>query len=96
MIDFSFISNKDISVIEINEAMRQNSKDNYKGIVEIAEDELVSTDFNHTTASAIFDIGETKVINKNFGRVVAWYDNEWAFSCRMLEVANLMAKGFKV
>ena len=96
MIDFSFISNKDISVTEINEAMRQNSKDNYKGIVDIAEDELVSIDFNHTTASAIFDIGETKVINKNFGRVVAWYDNEWAFSCRMLEVANLMAKGFRV
>ena len=92
MIDLSFISNKDISSIEINEIMRQNSKGNYKGIVEIAEDELVSTDFNHTTASAILDVGETKVINKNFCRVVAWYDNEWAFSCRMLEIANLMAK----
>ena len=92
MIDLSFISNKDISSIEINEIMRQNSKGNYKGIVEVAEDELVSTDFNHTTASAIFDVGETKVVNKNFCRVVAWYDNEWAFSCRMLEVANLMAK----
>jgi glyceraldehyde 3-phosphate dehydrogenase len=96
MIDFSFISNKDISVTEINEAMKQNSKDNYKGIVEVVEDELVSTDFNHTTASAIFDIGETKVIDKNFGRIVAWYDNEWAFSCRMLEIANLMAKGFRI
>ena len=92
MIDLSFISNKDVSSIEINEIMRQNSKRNYKGIVEVAEDELVSTDFNHTAASAIFDVGETKVINKNFCRVVAWYDNEWAFSCRMLEVANLMAK----
>jgi len=92
MIDLSFVSNKDISSIEINEIMRQNSKGNYKGIVEVAEDELVSTDFNHTTASAIFDVGETKVVNKNFCRVVAWYDNEWAFSCRMLEVANLMAK----
>jgi glyceraldehyde 3-phosphate dehydrogenase len=92
MIDLSFISNKDISSIEINEIMRQNSKGSYKGIVEIAEDELVSTDFNHTTASAILDVGETKVINKNFCRVVAWYDNEWAFSCRMLEIANLMAK----
>ena len=92
MIDLSFISNKDISSIEINEIMRQNSKGNYKGIVEVAEDELVSIDFNHTTASAIFDVGETKVINKNFCRVVAWYDNEWAFSCRMLEIANLMAK----
>ncbi len=92
MIDLSFISNKDTSSIEINEIMRQNSKGNYKGIVEVAEDELVSIDFNHTTASAIFDVGETKVINKNFCRVVAWYDNEWAFSCRMLEIANLMAK----
>ncbi|MFK7761536.1 MAG: type I glyceraldehyde-3-phosphate dehydrogenase [Candidatus Midichloriaceae bacterium] len=92
MIDLSFISNKDISSIEINEIMRQNSKGNYRGIVEVAEDELVSIDFNHTTASAIFDVSETKVINKNFCRVVAWYDNEWAFSCRMLEIANLMAK----
>lgn len=92
MIDLSFISNKDISSIEINEIMRQNSKGNYSGIVEVAEDELVSIDFNHTTASAIFDVSETKVINKNFCRVVAWYDNEWAFSCRMLEIANLMGK----
>lgn len=92
MIDLSFISNKDISSIEINEIMRQNSKGNYRGIVGVAEDELVSIDFNHTTASAIFDVSETKVINKNFCRVVAWYDNEWAFSCRMLEIANLMAK----
>ena len=92
MIDLSFISNKDISSIEINEIMRQNSKGNYRGIVGVAEDELVSIDFNHTTASAIFDVSETKVINENFCRVVAWYDNEWAFSCRMLEIANLMAK----
>ena len=92
MIDLSFISNKDTSSIEINEIMRQNSKGNYRGIVGVAEDELVSIDFNHTTASAIFDVSETKVINKNFCRVVAWYDNEWAFSCRMLEIANLMAK----
>lgn len=90
MIDLSFVSNKDVSSIEINEIMRENSKGNYKGIIEIIEDQLVSTDFNHTTASAIFDIMETKVINHNFCRVVAWYDNEWAFSCRMLEVANLM------
>jgi glyceraldehyde 3-phosphate dehydrogenase len=92
MIDLSFYSNKETSSDEINNIIKQEAAENYKGIVEIADEQLVSIDFNHTTASAIFDINETKVVNKRFCRVVAWYDNEWAFSCRMLEIANLMAQ----
>lgn len=92
MIDLSFYSNKETSSDEINHIIKQEAAENYKGIVEIADEPLVSVDFNHTTASAIFDINETKVVNKRFCRVVAWYDNEWAFSCRMLEIANLMAQ----
>ncbi len=92
MIDLSFYSSKETSTDEINNIMKQEVATHYKGIVEIVEEPLVSIDFNHTIASAIFDITETKVINKRFCRVVAWYDNEWAFSCRMLETASLMAK----
>ena len=92
MIDFAFLSLKDTNSIQINNLIKYYSKEYYSGIVEFVEDQLVSVDFNHTTASAIFDINETKVMNNNFCRVVAWYDNEWAFSCRMLEVANLLGK----
>ena len=92
MIDLAFYSNKETSADEINQVIRQEIAMHYKGIVEIVEEPLVSVDFNHSTASAIFDMIETKVINKKFCRVVAWYDNEWAFSCRMLDIANLMVK----
>ena len=92
MIDFSFISNKESSDKEINDIVKKNAYSNYKNIVDIVEEKLVSIDFNHSTNSAIFDINETKVVNKNFCRIVSWYDNEWAFSCRMLDVANFIIK----
>lgn len=91
MIDLSFYANRETSSDEINQIIAQEAITYYKGIVDIVKEPLVSVDFNHTTASAIFDITETKVINKRFCRVVAWYDNEWAFSCRMLDIANLIA-----
>jgi len=91
MIDFSFNSNKNTSKDEINSIVR-NAKKNYQDVVDITEEKLVSIDFNHTTQSAIFDLNETRVINGNFCRVVAWYDNEWAFSCRVLDVANFIVK----
>ena len=92
MIDLSFYSNKETSANEINQMVKQKVAAHYKGIVDTVEEPLVSIDFNHSTASAIFDVTETKVVNKKFCRVVAWYDNEWAFSCRMLDIANLIAK----
>lgn len=91
MIDLTFTSVQNVSVDNINNLIRENAKTNYKEIISVNENYLVSTDFNHTTYSAIIDSNETRVVNKNFGRIAAWYDNEWAFSCRMLEVASLMA-----
>lgn len=87
MIDLSFIANKDTSIEEINELISQNTND----VLAMAEARLVSTDFNHNSHSSIFDPFETKVVNKRFCRVVAWYDNEWGFSVRMLDVAKLFA-----
>ena len=91
MIDFTFISGKNTSPLEINNIFKRITANDYKGIVTIVQGKMVSIDFNHMSESAIVDANETKVVNKNFCRIVAWYDNEWAFSCRMLEVANLMA-----
>jgi len=53
---------------------------------------LVSCDFNHNSASSIFDLTETHVINGTFCRVLSWYDNEWGFSNRMSDTALTMAK----
>ena len=92
MIDFTFISDKNTSPTEINKIIYEASENNYREIITIVTEKMVSIDFNHMSESAIVDANETKVVNKNFCRVVAWYDNEWAFSCRMLEVADLIAR----
>lgn len=88
MIDLSFTASRDTSVEEINNIILSNSND----ILGVAKAKLVSIDFTHNTHSSIFDPFETKVINKRFCRVLAWYDNEWGFSVRMLDVAALFAK----
>ncbi|MCT4635398.1 MAG: type I glyceraldehyde-3-phosphate dehydrogenase [Rickettsiales bacterium] len=88
MIDLSFTASRDTSVEEINNIILSNSND----ILGVAKAKLVSIDFTHNTHSSIFDPFETKVINKRFCRVVAWYDNEWGFSVRMLDIAALFTK----
>lgn len=84
-IDFKFYCNKSTTKEEINKIMRDASG-LHPTIISIVEEELVSIDFNHTTFSCIFDTTQTKVINGNFCRVLAWYDNEWGFANRMLDL----------
>jgi glyceraldehyde 3-phosphate dehydrogenase len=88
LIDFKFTVKKQTNATQINYLMHAESA-KYSDILSISHKELVSCDFNHTIYSAIFDATLTKVIQGNFCRVVAWYDNEWAFSNRMLELAAM-------
>ncbi|MDJ1305551.1 MAG: type I glyceraldehyde-3-phosphate dehydrogenase [Candidatus Midichloria sp.] len=88
MIDLKFLSAKNTSKDEINSLMKQAISQS-PTILAISDEELVSCDFNHTKYSAIFDTTLTSVVNRNFCRVVAWYDNEWGFSSRMLDVAKI-------
>ena len=88
MIDLCFTASRDTSIEEINKLIEANKSD----VLDVAKAKLVSVDFNHNTHSSIFDPFETKVVNKRFCRVVAWYDNEWGFSVRMLDVAKLFAE----
>ena len=88
MIDLCFTSSRDTSIEEINQLIAANSNN----VLMLATAKLVSIDFNHNPHSSIFDPFETKVVNKRFCRIVAWYDNEWAFSCRMLDIAKLFAE----
>jgi glyceraldehyde 3-phosphate dehydrogenase len=74
--------------------MQQASEGELKGVLEYNDAPLVSVDFNHNPASSIYDAELSKVINGNLIKVVAWYDNEWGFSNRMLDttIALMNAK----
>lgn len=89
LVDLTFTSSRETSVQEVNDTLRKASEGNLKGILEISELPLVSIDFNHNPASCIFDPQLTKVI-KNQVKVLAWYDNEWGFSTRMVDTAIAM------
>ena len=86
MIDFTFQSKSNLSVENINEVILKNSLESFKGIIDYNTEPLVSIDFNHNPASSIFDSTQTQVVGGNFGRVLSWYDNEWGFSNRMIDV----------
>ena len=90
VIDFTFIAKRPTTVDEVNSIMRQAQSD----VLQINDEPLVSIDFNHNKASAIFDTTQTKV-QGHLVKIVAWYDNEWGFSNRMLDTAHYMmnAKG---
>ena len=90
LVDFNFVSIRTTSEAEIHAAMMAATQGALKGILGYNDKPLVSIDFNHTSHSSIFDATQTKVIDNSFGRVMAWYDNEWGFSNRMADVAVCM------
>ncbi len=85
--DFVIITKRNVSVEEVNEAFRKASKEPfYQGILDVTEEELVSSDFIGNSHSAIVDLKLTAVVDGNMLKVVAWYDNEWGYSNRLVEV----------
>jgi glyceraldehyde 3-phosphate dehydrogenase len=92
MVDLSFIAKKETSVEEVNNAVKNAVKGNMVRALRVVDEPLVSIDFNHTTHSSCFDATQTKVMGGNFVKVASWYDNEWAFSMRMLDITNLISK----
>ena len=90
VVDFTFVAKCNTSVDEVNQIMREAAGSaSLKGILEINDQPLVSVDFNHNPASSIFDVTQTKVIG-NLVKVLSWYDNEWGFSNRMLNVTTAL------
>jgi glyceraldehyde 3-phosphate dehydrogenase len=90
VVDLSFIAKRDTTVSEVNQIIKEASLGVLKGILAYNDAPLVSIDFNHHPASSIFDASETKVIGK-LVKVLAWYDNEWGFSNRMLDTTLVLA-----
>jgi glyceraldehyde 3-phosphate dehydrogenase len=86
LVDLSFVAKRATTVDEINNAAKQASETDLKGILEYTKEPLVSSDFNHNPASSVFDATITKVSEGTLVKVFSWYDNEWGFSNRMLDV----------
>ncbi|AFZ34221.1 glyceraldehyde-3-phosphate dehydrogenase (NAD+) [Stanieria cyanosphaera PCC 7437] len=90
-VDLTFRTEKATSYQEICAAMKQAAEGEMKGILGYTEEPVVSTDFTSDPHSSIFDAGAGIELNSNFFKVVAWYDNEWGYSCRMLDLILSMA-----
>jgi glyceraldehyde 3-phosphate dehydrogenase len=90
--DLTAVLEKNVTKEEVNEAFKKAAEGPLKGILAYTEEPIVSSDVNHTTYSAIVDGLSTMVVAGNLVKVLAWYDNEWGFSCRMVELIELIGK----
>ena len=92
LVELVFCTKKEIDKDKINEAFKEVSNNQFKKVIEITSEKLVSIDFNHNSASAILDSSLTSVVGENMGKISAWYDNEWGFSNRMCDIAEHVHK----
>ena len=90
--DLVVLVSKDVTVETVNAAMKRAAEGELKGILEYCEDPIVSSDVIGNTHSSIFDSALTYVIDKRMVKVVSWYDNEWGFSNRMVDLVELIAR----
>ncbi len=92
LVDLTAELEKPASVEEINAAFKRAAEGPLKGVLVYSDAPTVSIDYNHNPASSVFDATSTFVIDGNFVKVFAWYDNEWGFSNRMVDVAKYLTK----
>lgn len=91
VVDLKFTAKKKTTAEAINKALIKAAEGKLKGILDTTTEPLVSSDYNHTTASSTVDLTQTQVVDGTLGRVMSWYDNEWAFANRMLDTASDVA-----
>lgn len=92
LVDLTFLPSRNVTVEDINTAVTEYANGQLKHILGVYDDPCVSSDFNHDPHSAMFSLNGTSVVDGNFVRVMAWYDNEWGFSNRMIDTALAMHK----
>jgi glyceraldehyde 3-phosphate dehydrogenase len=91
IVDAVFEMKRNITVNEINELMKKYSNDgNLVGILGYEERPLVSTDYNNERRSGVVDAGSTMVIHNTMLKMYVWYDNEWGYSCRMVDLIKMV------
>jgi glyceraldehyde 3-phosphate dehydrogenase len=94
VVDLVAVLGKNTSTEEVNAALKSAAEGPLKGILDYTEDPVVSSDMLHNPNSSIVDAGLTKVLDGNLVKVVAWYDNEWGYSSRVVDLIALLAKGW--
>lgn len=93
MSDFVVVLKRDVTVEEVNETFKKAAQEPfYQGILDVTEEELVSSDFKGNSHSCVVDLPLTAVVGGNMVKVVAWYDNEWGYSNRLVELTADIAK----
>jgi glyceraldehyde 3-phosphate dehydrogenase len=92
VVDLTFKTEKATSLKEINAALKKASETYLKGILGYTEDEVVSSDFIHEKVSSVYDAGASIELNSNFFKLVSWYDNEWGYSNRCVDLLTYMVK----
>ena len=91
VVDLTAELSKSATAEEINAAMKKASEGSMKGVLQYVDEPLVSIDFNHDPASSCFDALSTKVIGGKMVKVLSWYDNEWGYSCRLVDLAKYVS-----
>ena len=91
-VDFKFISKRNVTAQEINDAVKRYADGELKGVLGYTDQPNVSIDFNHDPHSSTLALDQTKVMDGNFVSVLSWYDNEWGFSNRMADTAVALGK----
>ena len=92
VVDLVAVLSKPATTEQVNAALKEASQGELKGILDYTEDPVVSTDMLGNPASSIVDAGLTKVLDGNLAKVVAWYDNEWGYSLRIVDMIEFLAK----
>jgi len=92
LVDFTSMFRDKVSAETINEALREAAASDLKGILTVTEEALVSTDFRGNPFSSIVDALSTMVVGDRHGKVLSWYDNEWGYSCRVVDLAAFMGE----
>jgi len=95
MIDLAFQPEMKTTAEDLNAAMKFAAQDEMKGVICYSENALVSSDLNHDPNSATFAAPLTKVLDGHLVKIIAWYDNEWGFANRMIDVSREMGRQLK-
>src|SRR5690606_18766616 len=92
IVDLVVELDREVTVDEVNAAVREAAEGSLAGILEYTEDHIVSTDIIGDSHSSIFDASGTHVLGGNLVKVMAWYDNEWGYSCRVVDLIERLGQ----
>jgi glyceraldehyde 3-phosphate dehydrogenase len=92
VVDLVVLTSKNTTALEVNQALEDAANGPLKGILAYTKDPVVSTDMLHNPNSSIVDTGLTKVLDGNLVHVISWYDNEWGYSMRVVDLIEFLGK----